>query len=127
MGLIAPLRMVLFYFAFISSNVALAASGHDSSSDEWTIFLQVAMGQFALGILPDLLARNWRGCMQGHAAHYLAFSALLYFSNTGGPFVPGTATIVLVNIREFFRSDLAGNATWHLVPLCGCAVWIRVT
>ena len=97
-SLLAPLRVILIYFAFSSS---------DGNPAEWTVFLQIAMCEFALGMLPNLLARNWRGCMQGYAAHYLAFTGLLYFSNTE-PFLPGIAMIVLVNIPEFFRCDLGG-------------------
>lgn len=97
-SLLAPVRAVLLYFAFLSSG---------GNAAEWQVFLQVAMAEFGLSMLPDLLARNWRGCMQGSAAHYLAFSALLYFSDIGA-FLPGSAMIVLVNIPEFFRADLGG-------------------
>jgi tetratricopeptide (TPR) repeat protein len=101
-SLLAPLRAILFYFAFSSSTAP-------GSKEEWETFLQIAMAGFVLGIVPDLLAKNWRGCMQGHAAHYVAFSALLYFGGTGPiPFLPGTALIILINIPEFFRCDLGG-------------------
>ena len=141
-SLLAPLRMILFFFSYTSTT--------SSSQGEWQVFTQCAMVSFALGVLPDLLAKNWRGAMQGQTftppppprslfgrfcahsaplvvahfsltltgvagfnAHYCALSALLCFG-APGPFLPGTVRFLVYSFRAF-RGRFRGVSSSELI------------
>ena len=103
MSLIAPLRMMLFFF-----NITAATK---QSSFDYEIASQLALAVFAASCVPDILAKNWRHLMQGHSAHYLALSALLYFG--ADPIQPPIhiGLIGLVNIPDFLSKDIASMLT----------------
>ena len=113
MSLIAPLRMMLFFFNItaVKQDWAAWSTATKQSSFDYEIASQLALAVFAASCVPDILAKNWRHLMQGHSAHYLALSALLYFG--ADPIQPPIhiGLIGLVNIPDFLSKDIASMLT----------------
>ena len=102
-------RMMLFFFNItaVKQDWAAWSTATKQSSFDYEIASQLALAVFAASCVPDILAKNWRHLMQGHSAHYLALSALLYFG--ADPIQPPIhiGLIGLVNIPDFLSKDIA--------------------